>query len=131
MFGPRSNAGWWFPPGTHIPVRPRSASGKLRLLAAEPITERNGIVPAHVDHWVIVALRKSRLMPSPLRFLHQYLSRWISTPSALSIPLAIGCVTRVGNKLTELANRHFATSQEERSGNPYPMLRYLMRHGID
>ena len=99
----------------------------LAILLTEPLAERHRVVPAHVDHGVLVGLLETRVSPREIPAEAELLLVG-SQPivPGFSSFLRLGLVVRVGDKLPELASRDVVRAQVKRPRDPHAVLWMLV-----
>src|SRR5262249_42541442 len=83
------------------------------LLPAQPGAERLGVVPAHADHGVAVALRPAGGFPGAARFARQPESGGVPLPGPPGIDLGRGAMAGGAHEGAEDADRHGGNAQVE------------------
>ncbi len=117
-------------PAGVFPLRFRRQPVRHPLLAAQPLGEGHGVVPAHGDHRVLVGLVEPRVQPGVSRILLELLGLLVPAPSPLAVLLGLGLVSRVVHEPPELAAGDLVHPEVKRPGDPHSVLRFLVAQGV-
>src|SRR5262249_55173859 len=90
------------------PVGPRAL-----LTLRQPLAERHRLVPAHVDHRVVVRLRESRVLPGVAPVLDELALGLVPAIAALAVPLGLRAMSLLVDEPAELADRDLVDPQIE------------------
>ncbi len=85
-----------------------------------------GVIPAHVDHWVLIGLLETRVLPGKLRVLVEEHGLLIPAECSPPVLLGLGLVTGLVHKKAKLTAGHSRDTQIKWPRDPDLVLRMLV-----
>src|SRR5205085_2665593 len=99
----RRRSASWCPPGRRTPTRPPSAAAPPGPTCGPTSGRRPRVVPAHVDHRVLVRLGEAGVLPGVALALVEASLYGVVAEPALAVLLRVGAVAVVLHEAGELA----------------------------